>query len=179
MVVTNDRDLAEKVRLLRNLAFSKPRFLHQMAGYNFRLTGYQAAMGLAQFRKISLILQEKRRVAETYGRELAGIRGLQLPVEAEWATNVYWMYAVVLSAEAPITRDKLMELLAGEGIESRTFFCPMNLQPFLRKQPGFSDVACPIAESLWLRGLYLPSSPTLADKAIASICKQIRRALTS
>ena len=64
MVVTNDAKLAERLRLLRNLAFTKPRFLHELPGYNFRMTGYQAAMGLAQFARIDHIIAQKRRVAQ-------------------------------------------------------------------------------------------------------------------
>ncbi len=58
MVTTNDDKFAERLRLLRNLAFTTPRFRHDFAGYNFRMTGYQAALGLEQFRKIEVILQK-------------------------------------------------------------------------------------------------------------------------
>src|SRR5947207_6993069 len=58
MIVTSDSKLAEKLMLLRNLAFSTPRFRHQIAGYNFRMTGYQAAMGLVQCNKIEKIIEE-------------------------------------------------------------------------------------------------------------------------
>ena len=76
MVVTNDAKLAERLRLLRNLAFTKPRFLHELPGYNFRMTGYQAAMGLAQFARIDQIIAQKRRVAHTYNRHLKDVAGL-------------------------------------------------------------------------------------------------------
>src|SRR2546430_11066885 len=51
MVLTDDDALAERLRLLRNLAFGKPRFYHEQPGHNFRMTGYQAAMGRVQLRK--------------------------------------------------------------------------------------------------------------------------------
>ena len=56
-------------------AFTKPRFRHEVAGYNFRMTSYQAAMGLAQLEKIDMIIDEKRRVASTYNRLLADVPG--------------------------------------------------------------------------------------------------------
>src|ERR1700676_301410 len=52
MVTTNNAALAERLRLLRNLGFTKPRFRHEVAGYNFRLTAYQAAMGVVQVKKL-------------------------------------------------------------------------------------------------------------------------------
>ncbi len=176
MVVTNNGTLAERLRLLRNLGFTKPRFWHQVAGYNFRMTGYQAAMGLAQLGKIDQIIAEKRRVAQTYSRNLQSISGLQLPVEQKWAFNVYWMYAVVVKPEFGLTRDELAKALWVDGIETRTFFCPMNQQPFLKSQPGFRAVPCPVADRLWETGLYLPSTWNLSDAVIGKIAGSIRKA---
>jgi perosamine synthetase len=52
----------------------------------------------------------------------------------------------------------------------------MNQQPFLRKQPGFRDIPCPVADKLWETGLYLPSSYTLTEDTIAFICDIIKKA---
>jgi perosamine synthetase len=179
MITTNDDGLAERLRLLRNLAFTTPRFRHELAGYNFRMTGYQGAMGLSQLRRIEQVIEEKRRIARTYAAHLSGVRGLRLPVELEWARNVYWMYAVVAEPELGIGRDALAARLRGEGIDTRTFFCGMNQQPFLAAQPGRREVACPVADRLWDRGLYLPSSTSLDEATIARIAAAIARAARS
>lgn len=176
MVTTNDEHLAERLRLLRNLAFTKPRFRHEEAGFNFRMTGYQAAMGVAQLGKIDFILAEKRRVAETYNNFLREIEGLQLPYEAEWARNVYWMYAVVVQPEFGISRDELMKRLLAAGIDTRTFFCPMNQQPCLQSRPGFREVPCPVADRLWENGLYLPSTYSLSEAEIRQVAYAVRAA---
>jgi perosamine synthetase len=173
MALTDDDEVAERLRLLRNLAFTKPRFYHEQPGHNFRMTGYQAAMGRVQLRKIEKILSEKRRVAEAYVRALEGVPGITTPVEEPWARNVYWMVGILVEEEFGLTRDELMGALRERGIESRTFFCPMNLQPFLREQAGFRDVPCPVAEELWERGLYLPSSPSLSDEQVEEIVAEI------
>jgi perosamine synthetase len=176
MVVTNDAKLAERLRLLRNLGFGKPRFLHEVPAYNFRMTGMQAAFGLAQLSKIDHIIAQKRRVAATYNKFLTGVPGVQTPAELPGAFNVYWMYAVVIGPQFGRTRDELAALLAEQGIETRTFFCPMNQQPFLRKQPGFRDVACPVADRLWTSGFYLPSANKLDEATIGRICDAIKKA---
>lgn len=175
MVVTSDDRLAEQLRLLRNLAFAKPRFFHAVPGYNFRMTGFQAALGLAQFRTLDSILEAKRRLARAYNKRLAEVPGIRTPVEMEWARNVYWMYAVVVEDAFGVSRDELTKGLAEAGIETRTFFCPMNRQPFLRAQPGFRDIPSPVADRLWERGLYLPSTHTLEDEQVDHIVVQIRR----
>jgi perosamine synthetase len=177
MVLTDNDALAEKLRLLRNLAFTQPRFWHELPGFNFRMTGYQAAMGLTQCRRITGIIENKRRVAHTYNRLLANIPGLHLPHEAEWARSVYWMYAVVVERSAGHTRANVLDALQSDGIETRTFFCPMNQQPFLRKQPGYRDIPCPVADRLWEDGFYLPSSPLLSDSQMMQVATSLRRAL--
>lgn len=176
MITTNDEAYAERLRLLRNLAFTEPRFRHELAGFNFRMPGFVAALGLAQFRKIDKIVDEKRRVAHSYTEKLRDVPGLQLPAELDWAKNVYWMYGIVVKPEFGINRDKLTEALAERGIQTRTFFCPMNQQPVLKKMDGFREVPCPIADSLWETGLYLPSAWNLSEENINFICEAIRTA---
>ncbi len=176
MITTNDQECAKRLRLLRNLAFTEPRFRHELAGFNFRMPGFVAALGLAQFRKIDKIIDEKRRVAHSYTEKLKNILGLQLPAELDWAKNVYWMYGLVVGPEFGISRDKLIEALSERGIESRTFFCPMNQQPALKKMPGFREIPCPVADSLWETGLYLPSTWNLSEENIAFICSAIHQA---
>jgi perosamine synthetase len=167
MITTSDDGLADRLRLLRNLAFTQPRFRHERLGYNFRMTGMQAAMG---------VVQTKRRVAQSYNRALAGLDWLQLPAELDWARNVYWMYSVAIRAESGLDRRLILDHLQRAGIDTRTFFCPMNLQPALQRQPGFRAVPCPVAEGLWERGFYLPSSTKLTDGEIGRIATALAEA---
>jgi perosamine synthetase len=176
MVTTSDDELAEKLRLLRNLGFTKPRFRHEVAGYNFRMAGYQAAMGLAQLGRIDQIIERKRAVAAAYDARLRSIPGLSLPVEMNWARSVYWMYGLMVGSEFGLTRDGLMEKLDAAGVETRTFFCPMNQQPVLQRIDGFRGLPCPVADRMWETGLYLPSSPLLTDDAILRVCDAIEAA---
>ena len=178
MIVTNNQPLSDKLRLLRNLGFTKPRFRHQIAGFNFRMTGYQAAMGVAQLERIDDILEFKRRVARTYIRYMQDIQGIHLPQELDWATHVYWMFGVLIEPEFGITRDDLACRLRQRGIETRTFFCSMNEQPCFRRLPGFRDIPTPVANKLWETGLYLPSSHTLKDKVIQGIANEVKDART-
>jgi perosamine synthetase len=179
MVLTDDDDLATDLRLLRNLAFGTPRFFHERPGYNFRMTGMQAAMGLAQMRRVDEIVEKKRRVADLYTSRLQDVAGLQLPCELEWARNVYWMYAVVIRDGVSVDRKAIMQRLRDDGVDTRTFFCPMGQQPFLRDQPGFREVPCPVADGLWERGFYLPSSPLLDEETIDRVCDALRNALVA
>lgn len=176
MVVTNRADLAQRARLLRNLAFTEPRFWHEELGFNYRMTNLQAALGVGQVERIEDTIAAKRDLARRYTERLAGIRGLRLPIERSWARNVYWMFALVVESDFGITRDGLMAHLAERGIETRTMFCPMHMQPALLSRGAVRRVRCPVAEELWDRGLYLPSSPSLSDEQLDRICDAIGEA---
>jgi perosamine synthetase len=174
MVCTNDDKLAEKLRLLRNLAFTQPRFRHQEAGYNFRMTGYQAAMGAAQAQRLPEIVERKRIMGQRYNEQLKSISWLQIPIELEWAKHVYWMYGVVVEPGSGLKRDDFMKYLREKGIDTRTFFCSMGDQPFLLKQQGYRKINTPVADMLWECGLYLPSSHTLSEDQIVFIAETIK-----
>jgi perosamine synthetase len=176
MVVTNDQKLFDRLRLIRNLGFTTPRFRHEVLGHNFRMTGLQAAMGRAQLGKIEKIIAEKRRVAMSYRQLLTDVRGLTLPTELNWARNVYWMYGVVTEGDRG-RRDRIMAELERNGIETRTFFCPMSLQPCLRALSGFDSPPTPVAETLWRQGFYLPSSPLLTNSQLEEVATVLRQAL--
>lgn len=175
MVVTDDGEMARKLRNYRNLGFGEPRFLHNIAGYNFRMTSYQAALGLGQVKRIDSIIEKKREIARHYIKSFESIPGVKLQIELPWAKNVYWMNAVLLSEDLDIDRDEVTSLLRKLGIDTRTFFCPMNLQPFLQKDFEMPD--CPVANSLWKRGFYLPSSTKITNSEIEFIANSLRKIL--
>jgi len=175
MVVTNNQEIAERARSLKDLAFSKERrFLHTDLGFNYRMTNIQAAIGLAQFEKIDEMVERRRRNAHLYNSLLNDIQGIRLPIEKEWAKNVYWMYSIMVENEFGITRNELMDRLAKKGIETRTFFVPMNQQPIFQKMGLPKLEEYPVAENLSTRGMYLPSSSNLKEKEIRYICKCIK-----
>ena len=93
MVLTNDEELAEKCRSLRNLCFQpKQRFLHDHLGWNYRMTNLQAALGLAQLEQLDDFSERKRTMGKTYTHLLKDAQGIQLPMaRTAYALNIYWM----------------------------------------------------------------------------------------
>jgi perosamine synthetase len=176
MVLTDDDALAAELRLLRNLAFTIPRFRHEKAGFNFRMTGYAAAMGNVQLTRLDEILRRKRRLAQLYHDGLADVSTLELPSEPAGGIHVHWVYGIVLNEKFSLGRDELMRWLKARGVDSRAFFHPMNLQPCLQEIPGFKSRPCPVAERIGARGLYLPSGPLLRDEEIAQVVALVREA---
>jgi perosamine synthetase len=175
MVTTNDAELARVARRLRDHAFSDERhFWHKYLGFNYRMTNLQAAVGLAQTERLAEFVEIRRANAARYTKALSRIPGLGLPVERPWARNVYWMYGVVVEDAFGISRDELRRRLARRGIETRTFFIPIHLQPIY--YAAFEGQRYPVAEDLCRRGLYLPSGATLTDAEIDYVCAMVREA---
>jgi perosamine synthetase len=177
MVVTNDGKVADRARRLKDQAFYRERrFLHSEVGFNYRMTNVQAAIGLAQFEQIDRFVEMRRRNACMYNGLLRGTPGLILPVEKGWARNVYWMYGIVIEDEFGMSRDDLMVFLRERGIDTRTFFIPMHVQPAFRDLGLFEGEQYPVGERLAARGLYLPSGSGLAEGEIHRVCEAIHLA---
>ena len=180
MIVTNDEEIAERAKSLRNLCFPKEKriYLHSEVGYNYRMTNIQAAIGLAQFERMDELAEMRRRNARLYNSLLKDIEGIRLPVEKEWAKNVYWMYSILIEGEFGMSRDRLMKELEKKRIETRMFFIPMHEQPVFQNMGLFKGKSYPIAEDLARTGMYLPSSSGLKEEEIRYICdavKEIKR----
>jgi perosamine synthetase len=179
MLVTDDQAIADRARSLRNLCFQpQRRFVHEEAGFNFRLTNLQAALGLAQMSRIDDIVARKRRMGEAYTRSLSGLQGLQLPTEEPWARNVYWMYGVVLTGEANMDAQRFAQELRQRGVETRPFFVGMHEQPVFRRRGLFLNERYPVAEVLARQGLYLPSGLALTELQLTTVCGAVREVLS-
>jgi perosamine synthetase len=170
MVLTQNYKLAERLRSVRNLAFRRDRrFYHTELGHNYRLTNIQAAIGLAQLERIEEHIEKKRWMADAYTERLKDIPQLQLPVEMNWAKNVYWMYGVVLSDDIPFDAAEFARWLKAEGVDTRPFFLGMHEQPVFLENGLFEDEHYPVNESISSRGLYLPSGLTITKTQLDQI----------
>lgn len=176
MITFNDPKLADKARNLKGLAFgNKNKFMHKDVGYNYRLTNLQAAIGHAQFGKIEQILSRKRTLAANYTKRLVNNMELQLPVELDYARNVYWMYHVVLKGKCKGKRSEIMAKLREEKIETRENFIPFNLQEIFIKQGLVKKDECPLANDVALDGFYLPSGVDLPESKIDFITERLKK----
>ena len=177
MIVTDDEKVAERARRLKDQSFSRERrFLHTELGFNYRMTNVQAAIGLAQLEQIDRFVERRRSNACLYNGRLRGTPGLTLPGEKPWAKNVYWMYSVVIEDAFGMSRDDLMGFLRQKGVDTRTFFIPMHVQPAFKDAGLFEGERYPVSEHLAARGLYLPSGSGLTEGQIRTVCEAIHQA---
>ena len=175
MVVTDDEQLAEDCRSLRNLCFqSQERFVHKRLGWNYRMTNVQAALGLAQLERLDEFVDRKRRMGAKYTKMLRGLKNVQLPLsKMNYANNIYWVFGLVLKNTLDFDAKEAIKRLREEDIDCRPFFYPMHKQPVLIKMGFFQSESYPVAERLYKRGLYIPSGIALTDDQINQVSKKV------
>ena len=175
MVVTDDEQLAEDCRSLRNLCFqSQERFVHKRLGWNYRMTNVQAALGLAQLERLDEFVDRKRRMGAKYTKMLRGLKNVQLPLsKMNYANNIYWVFGLVLKNTLDFDAKEAIKRLREEDIDCRPFFYPMHKQPVLIKMGFFQSESYPVAERLFKRGLYIPSGMALTDEQINQVVKKV------
>lgn len=177
MLLTDDDEIADRCRSLRNLALGAVRFHHELLGYNFRMTSMQAAMGLAQVERMQAILNRKRHIARSYRELLADVEGIRPSEVRPWARSNYWMNAILLTNDAGFDGFDLARRLSAKGIETRPYFKGMHEQPAFTSRGYFAGVRLPVTEHLHRHGLYLPSGLTLTDGQIEQVATAVRAAV--
>ncbi|MBL8007074.1 MAG: DegT/DnrJ/EryC1/StrS family aminotransferase [Ignavibacteria bacterium] len=177
MIVTDDAEIAEKCRSLRNLCFKNGRrFVHDELGFNFRMTNLQAAVGTAQFEKLNEKIIKKRMTGKLYSELLKDIPFIKLPLEkTEFADNIYWVYGILIRKEYGMNAEQIMKELDNLKIGTRPFFYPMHLQPVFKKSGMFRNEEYPVSENLAEYGFYIPSGLGLTEDQIKYTAEKIRK----
>ncbi len=179
MVVTDDEELAERCRMIRNLCFRKDiRYIHDEISDNYRFTNLQAAVGLAQLERLDEFIDRKRKMGRYYTEHLKDVKGLILPIQkTNYADNIYWVYGLVLEKDIPVDNKLIQKLLAEEGIGSRTFFWCMHEQPVYQRQGLFENETYPSAEYLARKGFYIPSGLALTREQMEQVTTSVRKVM--
>lgn len=179
MILTDNPQLAERCRSLRNLFFDKERrYIHEDLGWNLRMSNVQAALGVAQLERLDEFVAKKRYIGKKYTKLLHEVQGIQLPIPStEYTENIYWVYGIMLGNEISYDASEIINRLSKKGIGSRHFFYPMHKQPVFLKRGLFTNEHLPVSELMANRGFYIPSGLALTDKQIEEVAKAIREVL--
>jgi len=175
MVVTNNDTFAIEAAKFKDLYHSPTkRFIHDKIGYNYRLTNLQAAVGLGELKHLKEYIAKKQAMATRYSQSLSEIKGIITPQTLPNVTNVYWMYAIRLTKDFPLTKDELRQkLLVNYKIDTRDFFYSPLDQPILKSYLSPQDVF-PVTKLIAETGLYLPSGLAITNEQIDTVISAIR-----
>ncbi|HUV97413.1 MAG TPA: DegT/DnrJ/EryC1/StrS family aminotransferase [Acidobacteriaceae bacterium] len=167
MIVTNDRDLHERLVVMRAHG-SKPKYYHQFVGGNFRLDAIQAAILLVKLPHLNAWSEARRRNAALYNEIFAGHTAVGTPWISPDAVSIYNQYVLRVQ-----NRDGLMNHLRAEGIGTEIYYpVPMHLQECF-KDLGYREGDFRRAEEAAREVLALPVYPELSREQIEFVCNTI------
>lgn len=157
MLTTNNLDLAQRIQALRNHGLDPgnpaPDFI--MPGYNYRMTEFQAALGLTQMAKLNRIIATRHQLAMQYDHLFAK-SAVQTPIIQKNCTAVYQSYVVLVPEELPYQRNTLISHLKEQGVEITIGTWHMPMTTYFRTRYGYTTGLFPVTDDVFARSLALP-----------------------
>lgn len=174
-VVTNDDELAAKLRLMKNFGFAGYDNVVYV-GTNGKMSEVSAAMGLTGLESLDEFIAVNCAHYQQYNAELAGVRGVRvLPYDAGERANYQYVVLDIDAAETGVTRDQLLEMLWAENVRARRYFFPgvHRMEPYRSLYP-MTHRRLPVTENMVARVLVLPTGTAVTGDDIRAICQLLR-----
>jgi dTDP-4-amino-4,6-dideoxygalactose transaminase len=177
IVTTHDEETWRMLRSLRNQgrADGGGWLDHAYLGFNYRIDDLRAALGIAQLEKLDEILTLRRAAAVRYHEMLAGT-GVELPA-ADDADHVRSWFVYVVKLPSHADRERAIERLAADGIETSRYLPSIHLQQYMRERYGFREGMCPVSEETSRRTLALPFHTRIEQADQERVVTALRDAL--
>ncbi len=177
MITTSDTGIAERIAVLRTHGAVRGETYMSFvdAGYNYRLSDINAAIGIAQMARLDHILERRRSLAASYAARLADIDGVTTPVVPTDRTHTFQSYVLTLDDE--FDRDAVIHDLKTRDIETTLGTYSMHLQPYFRDRFGIRDEDLPAATRAHRQALTVPLYPQMTDADVDSVVDALRLVL--
>jgi dTDP-4-amino-4,6-dideoxygalactose transaminase len=169
-VTTNDSDLADRIKLLRNYGQSR-KYYHDLVGINSRLDELQAAMLRVKLSRLDEWNEKRRRLAELY-KEMLGQTDVLLPSERTYAKHTYHLFVIRLAE-----RDNCQRFLRKNGIQTQIHYpIPVHQQKAYSGFESATDLS--VTQTICNEILSLPLYPSLTDEEVAYTAAAIKDAIS-
>jgi UDP-4-amino-4,6-dideoxy-N-acetyl-beta-L-altrosamine transaminase len=183
-VLTDDEEFYKKLLAFRSHGIIKDnnnsdeawRYDMKALGVNYRMTDFQAALGLSQLKKLASFIKRRREVAAIYNEEFAGNDFFDLPVEKDYASSGWHLYSVRLKGTALNNDNKvrLFDELREAGLWVQVHYLPVYLLSYY-KELGYEEGLCPVAEAFYKSELSLPLYHGMTDKDVETVIKTVNK----
>jgi perosamine synthetase len=188
MMVTDDAAAAERARVLRSTGASVSDLArHQAkgavfqqyfeAGYNYRLTDVQAAIGLVQLGKLDAMLAQRADQARRYGELLAANEHVVPPVVPDYATPAWSSYCIRLRSSAPVGAEEVVRRMAARNVSCRRGIAPLHNEPYFAEQ--LAGLRLPNTEARAADTMFLPIYPGLTPAQQEQVARALADSLTA
>ena len=183
MVVTNDEDLYRKMCMLRNHGIDKSTmerfgekasYIYDMKllGRNYRMTDFQAALGISQLKKLESFIKRRQEIAKIYNEEFETITEITTPFVKPHVRHVWHIYTPLLCEK--IKRDEFFNFLRKEGIGVNVHYIPIYKHSFYKKNFPTNEKNFPVTEDVFKRIITLPIFPKMTDEKVEYIITKIK-----
>lgn len=170
LAVTNDDELARKMRMLRDWGCEK-KYHHELSGYNYRMDNIQGAILRIKLRHLEKWTEARRAHAAFYDQHLKGLN-LEFVPQKDYARHVYHLYPILVE-----NRDQVMRTLAEEGVQSGIHYpIPVHLQPAYANL-GYKEGDFPVSESIARRTMSLPMFPEMTQEQAQRVVDAVKKAV--
>jgi dTDP-4-amino-4,6-dideoxygalactose transaminase len=185
MVATNDKRLADKIRLCRSHGMSTLTWERHTQkaisydvldlGYNYRMTELGAALGIEQLKKLTKNNLKRKRLTDLYVQNLSRVNGIHIPFQNYPRHSSHHIFPILLDKR--INRKKFIEKLRQKGIQTSIHYPPVHKFTYYKKLLKTSKLNLPIAEQIGAREVTLPLHPLLSENDVTYVCEQVIRIL--
>lgn len=178
MITTNNEAIAERLQILRNHGGVKTGvwYEYEEAGYNYRLSDIQGAMGLAQMEKLPLALERKRKLAEQLTSRLQAIPGIRTPIDPGWGAHSYQSYIILV--DETLDRDQIIKNLRAMGIECTLGTYALHDQPFYQRTFGYKTGQLANSHAAFTRTIALPFYAQMTEDDLNLLTEAVQEAIT-
>ncbi len=160
IVLTNDKTLDKQMRIYRDHGMSREkRYVYVVAGFNYRMTNMQAAVGVGQLQHLNDVLSKRKNQEKRYKKLFAGNKKVCWRPSEEWCDTVHWMSTITLDSKE--LRDPLIKYMQSKEIECRQMIYPVHMAAPYENSNDPNDF--PVSLSVSLRSIHLPSSLELNE----------------
>jgi len=185
MVVTNDDNLAKKIRLLRSHGMTSSTLQRHRAekfgydvvelGYNYRMTEIAASLGIEQLKKLKRNNLKRKKLTKIYQENLCDIGGLSIPFLDYPRDSSYHIFPVLLGKS--VDRESVMKKLKGKKIQTSIHYPPIHLFSYYQRRFDLKSGFLPTAEHIGKHELTLPLHPLLRKEDVEYVCQELGKAI--
>ncbi len=185
MVTTENDEWAERMKILRLHGISKDAWKRYSkegswfyevvdAGYKYNMTDIQAALGLAQLRKVEWMWRRRSEIAEIYTESFRGYQEISPPSVKPDRESAWHLYPISLNPEQfSGGRDIFIDRLKERGVSTSVHFIPLYRHPYYRNTFGFDAAEFPVSERIFASTISLPLYPGMADEEIRWVAESV------